>query len=621
MIGLHEKVVNQRLLRFLKFNDSLDNLGRSCPQSFIRADGSVLSVSGVLAMCVDSRGSECPVSVWMLPVATQPHLAICVVDIVTPFTAGLSLLQGGQVVSLAGPFEEMLGLELDDDQRVQCAIVGVNVHKANLSQHTQLKTRDLALPVTVVIDEVEKEEPTEDGEVTVYHGNITLCGNLCGLLVLQPDGHIIFSDDYFRMFLGYKNLSEQVDLWEILSEVTRIGHCGEETTLSICGDKDILNSSSSQSNCLDFTLRDISELGTHKSGHRVENRPRLSLPISCFQAEEISTFEEHSDEDSHNVSEDSVDNTSFQDSKLKGKTNFEQPPESKKWTPPKSTSTPCKRSPKNIPREMHEKALQTETRDLEHGIYRAMFLHASGEKFFGSFKVGSIMTPASCLQYCVWVYLHINDIIEESSCHSSEKSDCQGSREEAAGDVCDSEDESEEEEDDDEDVVVVNRTVDPSLGQIIVDHAGLNQSHNAASGEDILDLETAVAGAFRKKYFVREALGQGSFGFVRRAMAIDCKKSVIVKFIKKRNMFSDGWTVNVDSGQRIPLEVAILKDLDSEYIIKVLDVYHNADFVQMVMEDFADVDLFDFIDQVCLDEPLACHLFRQILWGVDYLHT
>ena len=62
--------------------------------------------------------------------------------------------------------------------------------------------------------------------------------------------------------------------------------------------------------------------------------------------------------------------------------------------------------------------------------------------------------------------------------------------------------------------------------QIIVDHAGLNQSHNAASGEEILDLETAIAGAFRKNYFVREALGQGSFGFVRRAMAIDYKKSV-----------------------------------------------------------------------------------------------
>ena len=32
----------------------------------------------------------------------------------------------------------------------------------------------------------------------------------------------------------------------------------------------------------------------------------------------------------------------------------------------------------------------------------------------------------------------------------------------------------------------------------------------------------------------------------------------------------------------------------------------------MVMEDFGDVDLFDFIDQVSLDESLACHLFRQV---------
>ena len=84
-------------------------------------------------MCVDSRGSECPVSVWMLPVVAQPHLAICVVDVVTPFISELSLLQGGQVVSLAESFEEMLGLDMDDPQRVQCGVSGVDVNKVCLS--------------------------------------------------------------------------------------------------------------------------------------------------------------------------------------------------------------------------------------------------------------------------------------------------------------------------------------------------------------------------------------------------------------------------------------------------------------------------------------------------------
>ena len=66
--------------------------------------------------------------------------------------------------------------------------------------------------------------------------------------------------------------TSQADLLEILSEVSRIGQSGEETTLSICGENDILNSSGIQSHCLDFTLRDVSQLKTHKSGHKDGNR-------------------------------------------------------------------------------------------------------------------------------------------------------------------------------------------------------------------------------------------------------------------------------------------------------------------------------------------------------------
>ena len=58
LIGVHERVVGQRLLRFLKFNDNLDCLDRSMPQSFIRADGSVLSVRGVLVSFLSFESCE-----------------------------------------------------------------------------------------------------------------------------------------------------------------------------------------------------------------------------------------------------------------------------------------------------------------------------------------------------------------------------------------------------------------------------------------------------------------------------------------------------------------------------------------------------------------------------------
>lgn len=49
------------------------------------------------------------------------------------------------------------------------------------------------------------------------------------------------------------------------------------------------------------------------------------------------------------------------------------------------------------------------------------------------------------------------------------------------------------------------------------------------------------------------------------------------------------------------------------HIFQLLDVHENESFVQMIMEDFGETDLFDFIDQVVIDEALACHLFRQVI--------
>lgn len=48
--------------------------------------------------------------------------------------------------------------------------------------------------------------------------------------------------------------------------------------------------------------------------------------------------------------------------------------------------------------------------------------------------------------------------------------------------------------------------------------------------------------------------------------------------------------------------------------MKVLEVFENENFFQMVMEKHGDgLDLFEFIDmQPRLDEPLASYIFRQV---------
>lgn len=50
------------------------------------------------------------------------------------------------------------------------------------------------------------------------------------------------------------------------------------------------------------------------------------------------------------------------------------------------------------------------------------------------------------------------------------------------------------------------------------------------------------------------------------------------------------------------------------FSLKVLEVFENENFFQMVMEKHGDgLDLFEFIDmQPRLDEPLASYIFRQV---------
>ncbi|KAI5615327.1 PAS domain-containing serine/threonine-protein kinase isoform X2, partial [Silurus asotus] len=67
--------------------------------------------------------------------------------------------------------------------------------------------------------------------------------------------------------------------------------------------------------------------------------------------------------------------------------------------------------------------------------------------------------------------------------------------------------------------------------------------------------------------------------------------------------------------------IYILKNLFFFVFAKVLEVFENENFFQMVMEKHGDgIDLFEFIDmQPRLDEPLASYIFRQLVSAVTYL--
>ncbi|KAI4888173.1 hypothetical protein NFI96_014755 [Prochilodus magdalenae] len=148
----------------------------------------------------------------------------------------------------------------------------------------------------------------------------------------------------------------------------------------------------------------------------------------------------------------------------------------------------------------------------------------------------------------------------------------------------------------------------------------------AARGEGLcssVDLEQSGAceGQFEEDYQPLRTVGKGAFGFVWLASRRRDGQEVVVKFIRKSRVVRECWVEDPELG-RVSQEIAILARLSHPNIIKVLEVFENERFFQMVMEKHGDgLDLFEFIDmQPRLDEPLASYIFRQLVSAVTYLH-
>ncbi|XP_005361435.1 PAS domain-containing serine/threonine-protein kinase [Microtus ochrogaster] len=132
----------------------------------------------------------------------------------------------------------------------------------------------------------------------------------------------------------------------------------------------------------------------------------------------------------------------------------------------------------------------------------------------------------------------------------------------------------------------------------------------------------ACEGEYSHKYNTISPLGSGAFGFVWTAVEKEHNKEVVVKFIKKEKVLEDCWIDDPKLG-KVTLEIAILSKVEHANIIKVLDIFENQGFFQLVMEKHGSgLDLFAFIDRhPCLDEPLASYIFRQLVSAVGYLRS
>ncbi|RHZ59053.1 hypothetical protein Glove_365g260 [Diversispora epigaea] len=115
-------------------------------------------------------------------------------------------------------------------------------------------------------------------------------------------------------------------------------------------------------------------------------------------------------------------------------------------------------------------------------------------------------------------------------------------------------------------------------------------------------------------YVLTRTLGEGAYGKVKLGIHRDSGEEVAVKLISKG--------VGSSKLADIEREVGVLKSIQHSSIIKLLDVVDTNEYIGIVLEYIPGGELYNYVDKKHhLEEVEACRIFKQLIQGVDYLHT
>jgi len=114
-------------------------------------------------------------------------------------------------------------------------------------------------------------------------------------------------------------------------------------------------------------------------------------------------------------------------------------------------------------------------------------------------------------------------------------------------------------------------------------------------------------------------LGQGGYGFVRlsrRKSKADSEENFLATKVIAKDCLED-W----QQSEGTITEAAILMKLSHKNIVKVLGLYENGSYYQMVMQRCPGITLFDLVElNTCIQEDIARIIYTQVLTAVAYLH-
>ncbi|XP_009891387.1 PREDICTED: PAS domain-containing serine/threonine-protein kinase [Charadrius vociferus] len=648
-----QELIGQKLSRLI--SKSSQDIWEAMGEEYIENDECSSVVSGTVVDVIGRFKEKIPVSIWLRRIRSKDNqCCVVVLEPVERLSASVSFRDDGEITSCDLLFahlhgyptlEEVVGLCIKDlIPSLQIPPLGKKIPKNLRIQRAVGQSREgsmfpLSLKLQVSLLEEDQTAVQKDGVLqtekegffTGYHYSATVVvfSTISGLITVRSDGTICgIKDSFALMLFGYekKELLEKNITFLIpgfYNNMERSSDCSlplpplddSTGTESKCIFEDVAACRTAGSGCcnkednLDTAsygpMKLPSDVTCNSPGTPTIDEPWVGRTSDCrqdFQSHVVtgqlskSDFMhlENSEESSQaflekpeTLAETVGDNVNRNPLKSKGSPEEDYQLHGQQNMEIKLTSTPMKQEGR-----LHPAAPLT--LEILEGSYTGNCCHRDGSQLSILFEVKRVELQDPAILFCVWV---VKDLLQSQKEAVAKTQLLLSSLASSAQSVAD--------------------LSTHSLGEAIRSASLFESSRRAEELERL----RACEGEYAKNYNTLSLIGKGSFGFVWTAMGKKDHQEVVVKFIWKERVLEDCWVNDPDLG-RVTQEIAILLKLQHPSIIKVLDVFENEHFFQLVMEKHGSgLDLFTFIDnQPNLDEPLASYIFRQLVSAVGYLH-
>jgi len=127
-------------------------------------------------------------------------------------------------------------------------------------------------------------------------------------------------------------------------------------------------------------------------------------------------------------------------------------------------------------------------------------------------------------------------------------------------------------------------------------------------------IDGAEDGDIKDKYILGEEIGRGGFSVVVEATCREDGEKYAVKIVEK--------TLIQDEIKLLRREIDIMKKVEHENILKLIEIFEDDEKVYIVMELVDGSELFDrIVNKGYYSEKSTVHIVKQILNAVKYLHS